>query len=1254
MSRKIIYCIALIQIFLILSLTFINAIGSRTEIYSNKTSILETLKDSAKKGLNLVVAFLEIKQFGIVSAAQNCCKKTISGGVCQIIMPGDEALCAPENLLNTACSLSSECVEGCCIDKITGTCAARSTRYACESGGGTWKRDQFCLNSECILGCCTLENKVEFVTEKTCRYKSQNLGLQMNYIKTNEEWECINMQRNQSEGACMLQDDRCVRTSNSECVRQKGKYYPWKLCSNPITNSSCIRQSSVNCVEGVDEVYWFDSCGNKENIYSSDKEKSWRGGIILNKSNGCDPLKVNTNSETCGNCDRFLGSTCSANASKKVKDGNVGCKNLDCVDEKGKSWHNGESWCVYDGYIGDGKDVVGSRHWRRYCSNGQIKVDPCADYRAELCSQTLVVNSTSSDGFNVASCIFNEAFNCINYNLEMATMPTNCALNGHCYMKSIKVDDYFYFSICLPKYPRGFDLETPSTLNQQICSTASQSCKVWYEKKITGWECIENCDCEENEFAKTMNEICTSLGDCGSKVNWVGDGTENIRVAGGQYTMSSADYKQYATPVAGQTASTTASSASAGKTSTTPNKKPENLGNTIVGWVGSILGGLGVLGAVVIYFTSITVYSLQISSALSASQLAAANPVITGLSGVDSFTGMYVTDPSMATVSNSVPTGIGKIIAPYVQWIQMIGTWIAIGTIVSLIFGLQGDAVWVTTASAVAGGITGYFGGLGWAGLVGGQAGGFWGAVIFAIIAAIVMTALRVGDTDERNVYFTCSVWQPPIENQKCEECNKDKLKPCSKYRCESLGTGCKLINEFSENPICDRIPNDAAPPNITPMSIRSGYTLINESKTGFIIKECVPEFTPFVFTLKFDEYAQCRYSLNQTAKFDDMLGSTIESNIFKKNHSFMIFMPSVESVEQFRSPTNGIDIYGLNDIFIKCRDVNGNYNIVDYTVRFCVNQIDITPPFILASSPPNISYLKYGQEAVNLSLALNEPADCKWSREDKNYNSMENKMSCSMILDSRIVTGGRCNSYITNLSSEENLVYIRCKDKSWLPEDNETRNINVQSMIYSMKKSKLPLKIDSIGPSGEIETGFQPMSVTLEVETSGGVENGRAICYYDADGERPWVAFENTLERFHRTTFQTIMEGDYEFRVLCEDIAGNNASATSSIKVKMDVTPPEVIRASHEIGRLIIQTNEDSLCYFTNSSCSFDVVNSQIMSSGYSKSHSAKWDEGKKYFIRCGDIWNNFPNACSITISPETLFSLFLIKFINKGTYGI
>ena len=56
-----------------------------------------------------------------------------------------------------------------------------------------------------------------------------------------------------------------------------------------------------------------------------------------------------------------------------------------------------------------------------------------------------------------------------------------------------------------------------------ICSQGNAACVVSFEKGLFGGEkCTENCECLDAGWEKERSDICTALGDCGPKVNWVG------------------------------------------------------------------------------------------------------------------------------------------------------------------------------------------------------------------------------------------------------------------------------------------------------------------------------------------------------------------------------------------------------------------------------------------------------------------------------------------------------------------------------------------------------------------------------------------------------------------------------------------------------------------------------------------------------------------------------------------------------------
>jgi len=1010
------------------------------------------------------------------------------------------------------------------------------------------------------------------------------------------------------------------------------------LCSNSILKNwgvNCQRQASIGCAEGQDEIYWFDSCGNRENIYSSDKDASWNNGTILGKNESCNPSSSNADSATCGNCNYLLASKCSAIGlgEKKVNDGNFICRDMSCIDENEKIRQNGESWCVYDGFIGDGKDTVGSRHWKRMCINGEIESEPCADYRGEICVQD-EINSTNSK-IDVASCVVNDALTCImKYNGKTPNM-TACQNNEQCMIKKINVDKGFKFDMCVGKYPKGFDLITGvgnAGKNSDLCSMASQKCTVIYEKKISGWKCVFNCKCETKKFTEQMNDLCVSLGDCGSYVNYVGDGTDNIQVKNAP-KISWTDYIKYATPVEGQHATSGAlAEAIAALSGGNVNSGKYTPQGNAMSMVGTVMGGLGTVAT-------------------------AAAVVISG-KGTISMTWIAIKaaiihqDISLATYaagSNVVPSSIA-ILQGFGTILGSAAIGAMIGSFIAKAFGLTGQGAMIITAAgtiagASMGGIIGIHAGL-FNSVLGLSASTLFIIFIIAIIIIITTIILGIGKTKKVIVKFDCLPWQPPTGAQNCDKCNGDPLKPCSEYRCSSLGAGCTLINTDSTNPTCVATENDGTPPIISPGEISAGYKFINQTTNGIAIRteddKCIPEFTPVAYSLTTNEYAQCKIDILNNLTYDEMGQYFAEETIYTKNHTNVFVAPSLASIAAENNITLSGDIiekFANMNMYVRCQDSYGNYNKNEYVLNFCIRTgPDTTPAVIQDTDPKNGATLAYGINETDTIFYLNEPAECKYdSSENKAYSEMSNTMNCSTDLEDIEINGWPCRTTLTGLNSEENKIYVKCKDQPWLPAENDSqRNINTKDYVYTLYSSKSKLQIDSVSPNGIIEKGFEPVSLTLDVKTSGGSNDGVSACSYSFLGyNNDMILFYNTYSNEHEQTFDTLMGGDYNIYLKCEDDSGNIALGNATFSLKIDDTSPVVVRAYNEGSQLKILTDEQAACYYDLNSCDFNLENGTQMTTGYSTEHSADWNPSYTYHIKCKDIWGNKPDECSIIVKP-------------------
>ena len=1176
-------------------------------------------------GLNLLIGFLSIKQIQSVAAQeilQECCLETEQGEGCVDFFVAQENNCVVD-LIEGDCSNVALCELGCCTDPDEGTCTTKVTKQNCENSGGEWNSEENCAIAECQYGCCVLGDETQYAVEGRCERLAGIYDLAKDFRQQiKNEIECLNLGASAIKSACIFEKERCERLSEVECNLKEGEYYLGKLCSNPTLNNSCERQDSVGCIKGKDEIYWFDSCGNPENIYSSDKEVSWNLGNLLTKDQSCNPNDANANSQECGNCKYSLGSFCSESGivGSKIQDGNFICKDINCIDEQGNERSHGESWCVYDGFIGEGKDTVGSRHWKRMCIDGEIVVEACADYRGQICVQGELENPDTNEKFDLANCVMNEASICRSYNSKQETMVGNCQNNSMCYINQVDVDEGFKFEVCVPKYPKGMDLSGESEdYGKEVCGMATQKCTVLYEKKTSGWKCIHNCDCEDAIFGQEMNDLCISMGDCGSYVNYLGDGTDNSVIKKSP-PVKWQDYTNYAEVVLGQFAEPKSldevllqHSSLSDPEGYDPTESDGAAINEAIGLLGEVTGGLGT-----VITGGFAVHGLVTSGA----------PY--GLS--------VVWADSMAALGASA-------FGPAVAAIGAFGIMMAAAGIISFALGLEGEAATIMMISGAAVGVYAAVAIWGFGLKLSAACGPFaWICLIILVIIGLLLKVFGIGKTKKVIVELDCLPWEAPTGSDKCSVCNNDPLKLCSKYRCESLGQACKLLNEDTDNPSCESVPNDFKPPIISAGTIESGYEFISEEKWKVKLVgaggKCIPEFKTVLFDLEIDEPAQCKYEFQPTSNYEEMENYPLELNAYTSNHTFGIMMPSLSSLEIYNLSGDLKQMFGNMNMYVRCQDYYGDKNTREYLINFCIESgPDLTPAYITTSTPRENNYLKYGTTESHVTFYLNEPAECKYDLiGNKSYSEMRNAMDCKTDLEDSATEGWPCSTNLTGLTKEENKFYIKCKDQPWFKNTiNETeRNINVQDFSYSLYKTNSELKIESISPKGDIETGLQPMSIEFEVITSGGAYSGDSQCFYDFEDYNNMNSFMQTFSNVHFQTINQLMSGPYIMKVKCIDEAGNEARDFVEINIDLDETPPEIIRAYREWGELIITTDERAECYYSPSSCYFDVANSTSMTIGFSSQHRTPWEEGDIYHIKCIDTWGNSPNGCSIRLLPS------------------
>ncbi len=477
--------------------------------------------------------FLFVISISISSAvnATVCCEKTISGLYCQDV-PSEQ--CDSNSLqVPTACDSTSYCKAGTCYDSTEGTCSGNTPRLVCENSGGSWSEES---PAQCELGCCTLGDQAAFVSLVRCKRLSSFLGLQINYNKAiKSEVQCVLSVQNQDKGACVFESDfetTCRMTTRSECnsINSTGstsiQFYKGKLCTSPEFGTNCALTRKTICVPGKDEVYFVDSCGNPANIYDASKvdDKDYWSNI-KDKSESCNSASGNANSAACGNCNYPLGTICRQADETNPNYGDYICADLNCKDtQNGKSYKHGESWCIYndEGTQSKGDNAVGSRFYKHICINGEEVLEQCADFRQEECIEDSI--ETSVGPFAQAACRVNRWQDCT---AQSDKLDCENSDRRDCYWKQGREyalqNNASVTGVCLPKNTPGLKFWEGEEA-KSICSIGSSSCVVVFEKGLFGEEeCVKNCECLDGNWEKQRIEICKALGDCGPKINWVGE-----------------------------------------------------------------------------------------------------------------------------------------------------------------------------------------------------------------------------------------------------------------------------------------------------------------------------------------------------------------------------------------------------------------------------------------------------------------------------------------------------------------------------------------------------------------------------------------------------------------------------------------------------------------------------------------------------------------------------------------------------------
>ncbi len=522
-----------------------------------------------KKGLLLGVLILAILLTGSVGAVTYCCEKTTSNEWCQSV--SSESLCSTTNNPITgepfkktaaSCEATSYCKPGTCINLQEGTCMPNTAQIVCEANYGYWDTRAKSEIEQCQLGCCLIGDQAAFTTQIACNRMSALYSLQINWQPSiNNELLCLASANPKTKGACVFTEGlvkTCELTTKKDC-QDKAKssafagveFHAGFLCTAQELGTNCAKTKDTQC-DDKDDVRFIDTCGNLANVYDSDKTTDEAYWTMIQEPACTDRngKEGNKNSPNCGDCDYLFGSMCKKKSiGEGVDDGNYVCKDLDCKDYTGTYSgsfdypHHGEVWCATDSKTSD-PNSPGGTYFKLMCYNGEVTKEQCDATRQKVCHE----KADEETGFMFANCKKNEWESCSSQNTNTSC---NDAEKRDCIWISVDAgtSDTYYFSdaglknddsssapdgLCLPRYQPGFNRDQEdNVIGGEICGLASSVCYVG--TPLSGADCNVNnpdmnCSCldkyddDSNSYVwkDNLNAVCTQLGDCGSKVNYVG------------------------------------------------------------------------------------------------------------------------------------------------------------------------------------------------------------------------------------------------------------------------------------------------------------------------------------------------------------------------------------------------------------------------------------------------------------------------------------------------------------------------------------------------------------------------------------------------------------------------------------------------------------------------------------------------------------------------------------------------------------
>jgi len=1130
-------------------------------MYLNKINMKENMQKRFVKEKALLMIFLivtlsfTIANFEEVKADGNvCCEYTSSGDTCVYT---DEDNCDGGNAVSTSCEQTSYCEVGVCVSS-EGKCSDGVAKTTCESLDYEWHEGSSLDYDVCQKECCVIaEYQCSYTTEDHCGYLIEDLeDIELDWRDVDSEADCSNICRSSDKGCCVTSDS-CSYTTYGLCedpdidLNTGTGFYEEEYCAD-LGACACVSHDTKRCVD--EDVYWFDSCGNQEDVAEDCDylSSTWCNYDEEEDDYICDDI----------NCDETFDGVYTIDGVETQRNPH---------DERiGGEREHGESWCLYESPAGGWFDRPGSQHYRSFCYFGEEIIEPCVDYRESVCIQypyTTTNNYTLMNPFEEWGLTLGD-----DYSSTISEAGSACIDNG-IYQNLINAN--------VTTVPKGSSLSSESTDEEGTCSSGNQECVVTFGKdsRFGEWHCYDNCYCLTPEWADQAAGFCATQGDCGAKYNlaeeFVGDGfyiTKSHGYAGG-FDDDSGEVEHNKTLIGYdlncvETWSVPGENSDPECTKYCKDGESENC-----------------------YFIDEMREEVQL-------ELKDEYGVYGGLVGFSQSMGEYIAteqSPGLSTVG-AIAIGAGAGLVAGLAFSAVTAT-VAVGV-------AGAGAVLVGTGTIFAAGISNLIPYVAGVGSVLGPIGWVVAGVII-VIAVIVTLIVGGGEAIEITVSSHCEAWQAPSGLDYCELCDVavsdgglaidnsegDILRgwECTEYKCNSLGQTCEYIEENvgTERAMCISVAtNDVNHPVIEDAYLLGNYKNLDVEfvKDDYLkVNEKIAPYTFFEFGIELDEVGQCKIeyeSLHET--YEEMDLYFPDSYYDYVHNQSWILTPN--------------EVYNF---YVRCQDHNANYNIDAFVIQVeTTGGDDITPPSIDATSVNNGAFIASGVNETDVSLFMDEPANCKWSFSDADYSLMEYYMSCSGIPETASSLFENECTALLNVSYGNNYYFFACEDAAG--------NANTENHAFTLVGTD-PLGLDYASPNGTIYYDY----TTISAGTSGGAYgDGKAVCSYDG------IEFFTTNTSVHSQNLEDLEAGDYNYNIVCSDIAGNSNSTEISFTIAVDSDAPELSGLYLIDTTLYYELNEDATCeyYFEE----FDY------GEGTSVAGSFTLTELSSYYLICEDVFGN------------------------------